>query len=249
MLQCLRTPRRLVVDSKTKGENLWLQKSKLGKQRRPDTVAKLPPFNEMLHVESLSADSDLLNRERTTTSLEKLAAQKGVAYAMTLLGAMLDGMNLQATDAPLLIVDFSPHLGCNALAVRKLQASNPAFTLTYMSLETDKKDYDFSHARIRAELAKEWFQEAWQHPSIKPQKECPPLPRDVVDSIPGAREAMGDLTAVEWKVLHYVGGKLNILEQHTKGLATSSTAIRNKFMELEAKHLQEYQDTGGGRRQ
>jgi len=39
---------RLVVDKATKSDNVFLNKSKLGTKRRPDRVAKLPPFSALL---------------------------------------------------------------------------------------------------------------------------------------------------------------------------------------------------------
>lgn len=95
---------RIAVCSKTKSSNEFLTKGRLGVKRRPDRVARLPAFKDIMHAESLSADADVLTRERATASLEKLAAQKGLEYAMVVLESIIDGLPLtQAT--PLLFVD------------------------------------------------------------------------------------------------------------------------------------------------
>ena len=204
---------RLVVDKATKSDNLFLTKSKLGTKRRPERVAKLPPFSALLQAESLSADADVLNRERQTTSVERLAAQKGTDFFVATVQSLLDGVN-PTTKNPVLIMDFCPGLGCNALGARRLQTENPTWNVHYFSAETDMKDYEFARARVRGELGKEWLEGSLAHPSLKPERVCPPLPQSIISSIPGAESAMGDLASVVWKVCRIESGKLKIHEQH-----------------------------------
>ncbi len=49
---------RIAVCSKTKTSNEFLTKARLGVKRRPEKVAKLPAFRDMVNAESLSADAD-----------------------------------------------------------------------------------------------------------------------------------------------------------------------------------------------
>ena len=44
--------------------NAFFANSKLVKNRRPSKIAVMPPFTNILHAESLSADADVFNRER-----------------------------------------------------------------------------------------------------------------------------------------------------------------------------------------
>lgn len=240
----------MAVCTKSKNDNEFINKGKLGIRRRPDNIAKLPPFQNMLQVESLSADADVLTRERQTTSLEKLAAQKGTDFSEVVLTSLLEGMPLSPTT-PVVIVDYTPTFGDNALAVRRLQTTNPNLNLYYTSIELDKKTYEYAHARVSTVLAEEWVQGKWTHPTLKPETTCPPLPDKIVKSIPGAAAAQGDAASVEWKVCALTGGKLNILDMHCAGMATGPAGIRDRFLKLEAEHASKYQDmlaacVGGG---
>ena len=212
---------RLVVDKSTKADNVFLNRSKLGTKRRPDSVAKLPPFSALLQAESLSADADVLNRERQTTSVERLAAQKGVDFFASVVYSLLDGLGLTTAD-PVLIMDFCPGIGCNAIGARRLQTQNPNWSIHYFSVETDAKDHEFANARVRGELAKEWLEGSLVHPALKPELTCPPLPHSIINNIPGAEGAMGDLASVPWKVCRVEGGKLRINDQHVVGFRATS---------------------------
>ena len=207
---------RLIADKGTKNDNVFLTKSKLGTKRRPDRVAQLPPFSALLQAESLSADADVLNRERPTTSVERCAAQKGTDFFVAIVQSLLDGVGLTAND-PILIMDFCPGLGCNALGARRLQTETPHWNIHYFSVETDMKDSEFARARVRGELGKEWLEGSLEHPTLKPERVCPTLPHSIISSIPGAESAMGDLASVVWKVCRIESGKLKINEQHATG--------------------------------
>lgn len=95
---------RIAVCSKSKQSNEFLTKGRLGLKRRPEKVAMLPSFKDIVHAESLSADCDVLTRERATASLEKLAAQKGIEFAKTVLESIFDGLPLTSTT-PLLFLE------------------------------------------------------------------------------------------------------------------------------------------------
>jgi hypothetical protein len=138
-----------------------LSKSKLALRRRPDKVVSLPPYKAMLHSESLNADSDLLSRDRKTSSVEQLAAQKGVEFTQTLMETLVDGLALGRGDA-LVWIDFSPGLGCNALAVRALQVNMTQTNMYYVGCNTDLKDAAYATGRITQALAKDSCDPAWR---------------------------------------------------------------------------------------
>lgn len=167
---------RLTVNAATKTENEFLLKSKLGLKRRPEKVIKLPKFHDMIELESLAADADVLTRERQTTSIEKLAAQKGPDFGVQVLKSLLDGVGL-TTSTPVFLVEFTPYLGDNAMAVRQIQHEHPNWNLSYMSFETDKKQFECANARVSQLLAKEWLEKKWEHPTLAPMRECPALPQ------------------------------------------------------------------------
>jgi hypothetical protein len=149
---------RMCVDTKTKGENEFLKLSNLGVKRRPDRIVQLPATNALVLAESLSADADTYSRDRVTFSLEKVAAQKGIDYGKVIISAVVAGLPLSTTD-PVLVVDFTPHVGDNALACRALMQDNKHINLNYISFETDSKEFKFSSTRVSGELAKEFMEE------------------------------------------------------------------------------------------
>jgi hypothetical protein len=138
-----------------------MTKSKLALRRRPDRVVSLPPFRAMFHSESLNADSDLLSRERQTTSLEQLAAQKGIEFTQILMETLVDGLALGRADA-LIWIDLSPGLGCNALAARAMQVKMSQTNMYYLGCNTDQKDAAFAVGRITQALAKDSWEPVWR---------------------------------------------------------------------------------------
>lgn len=66
--------------------------------------------------------------------------------------------------------------------------------------------------------------------------------KEIIDSIPGAKEALGQADTIAWQVCSFTGGKLNILEQHTQGLTSGPEAVSMKFKELESVHTEKYRD-------
>eukprot|EP00974_Lingulodinium_polyedra_P125133 11193360-Lingulodinium_polyedra.AAC.2 len=114
-----------------------------------------------------------------------------------------------------LFVDFTPAVGCNALAVHQMQLSTSNGTpFYYTGFHTDKKEYTYCSARITNEVVKGWLAGTWSHPSIRPEKDCPPLPTDIIKSIPGGEAAMGATGSLNWKICVQMGGTLSISEQH-----------------------------------
>lgn len=136
--------------------------------------------------------------------------------------------------------DFTPNLGDNAIAVHEISMARPCLQLYYLGLEADKKLYDYADAKVKSVLAKGWLEEKWSHPTIKPQKTCPPLDEAIIKNVRGGEAAMGNIAQVDWRVCTYAAGKLNIMETHTAGLATSSPAVRERFYALEAEHVSKY---------
>lgn len=130
---------RLVVDLSSKAENTFLNNSFLGQKRRPLRVATLPAFNKLVQAESLSADADVHSRERQTRSAEQLAAQKGEDFTKAMMESILGGLSVTAND-PVLVLDFSPHVGDNALAVHSLQKEHANWNLHYLAFDTDGKE-------------------------------------------------------------------------------------------------------------
>jgi hypothetical protein len=128
-----------VAEGINKHENVFVAKSKLGLRRRPDRAAILPAYRDLLQLESLSAEMDLLTRDRKTTSVEKLAAQKGKDFTKSVLESLLDGVPLSTKDV-LLVVDFTPHMGCSALAARDVHAAMPGTNVYYIGLHNDVKE-------------------------------------------------------------------------------------------------------------
>ena len=201
--------------------NQFLKKSKLCTRHRPNEVVVLPPYRDILHCESLNPDTDLMTRDRLTSSLEQLAAQKGPVFMAKVLDCMLDGLGLTQNDA-VLVVDYSPHLGCNAIAAKTMQNATSNTNLYYVSFHTDPKEHAYATARVDGALAKDWFNGVLQHPEIKPEREVPPLPPSKVEKIPGASAAMGNMASVTWNVCAVIDGELNILDQHLSGLETAA---------------------------
>lgn len=128
---------RLGWKKSAKANVFW--KSKLAIKRRPDITVALPAFKDMLQLESLSAEMDLFTRERHTTSVEKLAAQKGPHFFEVAVSSMLDKLSGQD---PVLVVDTTPYLGDGAVGMRNMQQGTFAgtFKLFYLGLNHDSKD-------------------------------------------------------------------------------------------------------------
>lgn len=104
------------------------------------------------------------------------------------------------------------------------------------------KELQFARARIENIIAKEYMNKEWSHPTLEPQKEPPPLPAHIVNSIPGAQAALGDAAAAPWKVCAVRGGKLCIQDEHKAGFLSSPTAIKEAFLALETKHDTEFKE-------
>jgi hypothetical protein len=190
---------RIAVQADKKDSNEFLANSMLCLKRRPNKILELPKFSAMHHAESTSSDADVYNRDRHTSNPQMLAAQKGVEFHKGVLESVIDGMDFTPKDA-LVVMDFSPHIGCVALAMMALQKEHKQVNLYYLGFSCDNKDHAYAQERVAGEVAKGWLSGAWQHPDLKPDSVCPPLPDHIFKAIPGGDSAGGDLSKADWKV-------------------------------------------------
>ena len=219
--------------------NKFLSKSKLGKKRRPDVVAMLPPFKDLLHCESLSVHADVMSRDRKTTSVEQLAAQKGVNFQHILLKSCIDGLGLGCEDA-VCFIDLTPHLGCGAVAAYSLQQELVVSNCYYISMYNDAKEHAYANARVQGMLAQKWLQEELKDAHHKPQRSPPPLPKDRIEQVPGGRAAMGDLESLQLQVCRVIDGKLEVLDQHTTCFQSGPHAYLKEVDAILKKHNEKY---------
>ena len=148
---------------------------------------------------------------------------------------LLDGLDLTSSNA-VLVMDFSPHLGCNTVAMREIESSMPDLNLYYMSCHLDQKDHTYASARVDGLLARDWFEGRLNHPEIRSERTMPTLPEQRVSKIPGASAAMGNLASVDWKARALINGQLNILEEYLSSFATAPPRYLQQVEKMKKDH-------------
>lgn len=151
----------------------------------------------------------------------------------------MDGITMRADDV-LYIIDFSPHVGDNAIAVHDLQKTAP-YHVYYTSFHTDNKEFAFAEARLQQILGREWLEKAWNHPTLKPEASPEPLPDAIVAKIPGGEVAMGRLDKLALRVTQMVDGEVRICEQHLLPFRTMSGMYQKEVLELQKLHAEKHQ--------
>lgn len=225
----------VALSAKADKKNEFVKRSKLYLRGRPDSMVKLPAIKDLVHIESLSADADVTSRDKQTFSKEQIAAQKGIEFSKSIITTVMDGLNFNGRDS-LLIIDFTPHAGDYAMATRELQKTSSVPQIFYLGVDTEVKTVSFLKARIVGLLAKQWQAGSLVHAVHKPQADCPALPAERIDKIPGARAAMGDLQALDLKVCSVIGGRVVVQDIAKAGFDTSPAAYREQYLDLMKEH-------------
>jgi hypothetical protein len=153
---------------------------------------------------------------------------------------MMDGLSLASHDV-LYIVDFSPHVGCNTVAVREVQKSTP-FNVYYTCFHAEQKEFAYAEARLQNLLGREWLEKTLEHPTLKPEASPGPLPDEIICKIPGAEVAMGRLDKLKLRVTQLVDGEVRIVEQHMLPFRTLGGLYQQEALALQKVHMEKHQN-------
>jgi len=241
-----------LADDEGTTDHHFLKSSTLVKRRRVKDSVTLPKPEELVHVQELSADSDLRVEGNKSPSFK--AAQKGKDLAVALLESLMDGCKWDPHDC-VLVVDWTPYAGDFSRGVREFQIKMGQATGTwhYMGVGVNAacKTIEYPKRRMEQDLAAQWLQGALELAKVlpggstevvKPELTPPPPTEEELAAVPGASTAYKGMSQVKWNVLKQQGTSMVIDSAWQQEFKEAPPAVAELFETLREKHVKEYEN-------